>query len=150
LLGVFVAGLVLVVAGCGGGDTAPALSLVPVSGKVTMKDGTPLTEGIVHLWPQVESETAVYPGGSIGADGNYELMTDGKKGAPLGKYKITVSTKTPPGPGSPPPPILDPTKPPPKPPPDLNVKYTDRFKTELTYEVVERPAAGAYDLKVDK
>jgi hypothetical protein len=148
LHGAFIAGFVLAVSGCGGDSTAPTEKLVPVSGKVTMKDGTPLTTGAVHLWPQPDtnSETALYPGGMIDENGNYEVMTSGQKGAPLGKYKITVSTKAPPGPGSSPPPVFDPSKP----PPDLSAKYSERYKTELSYDVVEHPAAGAYDLKVDK
>ncbi|MCI0458729.1 MAG: hypothetical protein L0Z62_17360, partial [Gemmataceae bacterium] len=32
--------------------------------------------------------------GEIGADGSYQLYTDGKPGAPPGKYKVTVISMT--------------------------------------------------------
>jgi len=124
--------LVLVAAvGCGGG---PATS--PVSGKVTV-DGQPLPNGSVGFRP----ETGTMPREPAGVieNGNYTIYTDGKPGAPLGKYKVIVVVEQ----------KIDSTKPEvPKPP--FNPKYSDPAKTDLKVEVVTSPAAGAYDLKLTK
>jgi hypothetical protein len=79
--------LLLGAVGCGGG-------LYPVRGKVTYKDGTPLTKGLVVF----ESSTRTPPitaRGDIRADGSYELSTfKPADGAPAGKYRVLVSPRT--------------------------------------------------------
>ena len=121
-------------AGCGG----ESLTLVSVKGKVLV-DGQPLTKGSVRFVPDKAkgNTTGVEPVGTIGADGGYELTTNGKPGAPPGGYLVSVSSGE----------IPDSTKP-------LATKtaVASRFSqpdtSKLTVEVVATPAAGAYDLKV--
>jgi hypothetical protein len=135
--------------GCGK-KTPP---LAPVSGKVTVA-GQPLTSGQVSLILDVgnpaqekekktEGEFATMTGspstGQIGSDGTYKIFTSGKEGAPLGKYKVTVT------------PSMMPSSDPKKPPPvGFNRSYGDPKNTPLKFEVVASPAAGTYDLKLNK
>src|SRR5438045_3467653 len=77
-----------VLAGC---DNSPKLPpMAPVSGKVTM-DSKPVTSGNVSLLPQSTDNKAGLSAGQIGEDGSYTIFTAGKEGAPLGKYKVTVT-----------------------------------------------------------
>ena len=147
LVGVSLTLGVMMLAGCG--DSGP--KVVPVTGKVTL-DGTPLTIGTVTFYPD-ESKGNTVVGTSTGmiqSDGSYKLNYNGKDGAPVGWYKVTVN------------PIgmpsnmgnaggmqaQDMSK--------LNqnaAKVNPKFlkaETGLTIEVVASPAAGAYDLKVTK
>jgi len=78
----------LIAAGCGGPK------MVPVEG--TVKVGNqPLTKGEVTFHPDVEAGNTVKlpdpPRGKIDSSGKYSLMTGGKPGAPVGKYKVTVN-----------------------------------------------------------
>ena len=76
-----VAGL-LAVAGCGGGDGS-----VKVSGKVTVKGGGPVTQGIVQLQSAKNSGN-----GPINANGEFTIAGGG---VPPGKYKaVFLSTST--------------------------------------------------------
>jgi hypothetical protein len=100
-------------------------------------DGTPLKSGTV-TFTRDESKNNTQkgtPAASIGPDGTYRISTEGKDGSPLGWYKVTVITKFP---GAPPDAI------------DINPKYADAAKTDLSFEVVESPSPGAYDLKLSK
>jgi hypothetical protein len=75
--------------------------------------------------------------GKIGEDGTYEIFTGGKSGAPLGKYKVLVTTVTVPtdkGKGG----------------PTFDKKYTDAAKSKLGFEVVASAEAGRYDLQLSK
>lgn len=140
-LGMFL-GLVLI-AGCGK-EVAPVSS---VAGKVTV-DGKPLTAGMVSLIPDVGIDPpkvkskAVRAGsssGQIDSDGTYKIYTGGKAGAPLGKYKVTVS------PSMVPPPDAKTA-----PPASFNSKYSNAVETPLRIEVVANPKEGQYDLKLKK
>jgi hypothetical protein len=143
-------------AALGCGDKSGVGKTEPVSGKVTLDD-KPLTTGSVTYHPDEAkgNKSEFSPNGSIGEDGTYTLSTSTRTGlatgAPPGWYKVTVSTMVPmggmggqpmPQPGGKPPPL-------PKPIP-INPKYTDPAHTDLSVEVVESPAAGAYDLKLTK
>ena len=75
--------------------------------------------------------------GKIDSEGNYEVFTGGKPGAPLGKYKIKVS-----------PDMTSATEKKGEPP--YNMKYFDHTKSGLSYEVIENAPAGRYDLKLSK
>ena len=74
-------------------ETGPEakLSLVPVKGKVTLGT-TPLAAAQVSFHPDGPA-----PEGYVGsaaltdAEGKFELTVGGRKGAPPGKYKVTVS-----------------------------------------------------------
>jgi len=70
------------VAGC-------AQTLVPVEGTVTIEGKGPLTQGEVVYYP--DGSAGKIPRGKIGSDGKYHLETDGKAGAPPGKYKVTIN-----------------------------------------------------------
>ena len=124
-------------------------SLASVSGKVTV-DGTPLSGGQVTFIPDVPGgkegaeaasklPTSGISSGAIGSDGTYKIYTGGKQGAPLGKYKVTVTPSM--GPAS------DSTE---APPLGFNKKFADAHKTPLQKEVVASPAPGAYDLELTK
>jgi hypothetical protein len=120
---------------------AKSVPLSPVSGKVTV-DNQPVTSGQVTLIPLEETASAKSAGlsaGSLDAEGNYTITTGGKKGAPLGKYKVTVTPVMVPVAGA--------TGPPTAP---FNKVYQDAQATPLQIEVVENPEAGRYDLKLNK
>ncbi len=120
-------------AGCG----KPSLPIAPVSGKVTV-DNQPVTSGQVTLIPQDDKNHTDLSAGTIDEHGVYKISTGGSDGAPLGKYKVTVTASMlPTGDG----------KPPSQP---FNRKFGDANQTTLQFEVVNSPAAGAYDLKLTK
>jgi len=66
--------------------------LHPVEGKVTTPAG-PLTSGTVTYYPDPPKPgaTPITPAGEVQSDGSYKLKTNGKDGAPAGKYKVTVT-----------------------------------------------------------
>jgi hypothetical protein len=131
---------VLVALGCGSGGTK--LNLVPASGKITL-DGAPMATGIVTFLPE-DSNQKFSPTGII-ENGTYKLTTDGKDGAPVGKYKVGVSPHSM-GMGA------DAKMPEPgkQPKVSLNNKFMNPTTSGIVIEIVESPAAGAYDVKVTK
>jgi hypothetical protein len=66
-------------------------SNVPVTGKV-MLDGQPLRNGLVIYCPdRTKGNTSPFePRGRIGRNGNYELETEGRRGAPPGWYQVAI------------------------------------------------------------
>jgi hypothetical protein len=129
-----VAWVVLTAAGCG----QESVKLIPVSGHVTL-DGVALQAGTVTFVPDETkgNNSRVSPISMIDSQGNYELFSEGKKGAPAGWYKVVVSLLSP---GTPPPPkgvISD-------------SKFQHVEQTDLAVEVVPQPQPGAYDLKLTK
>ncbi len=133
--------------GCGGSGG----KLYPVKGKVTV-DGPDLKAGVITYVPDKAKGNTVSKGpvGSIGKDGTYAVTTDGKDGAPLGWYKVTVVTQMP---GMDAGPAADPSKPPTLPSGmggDVNKSYASAETTTLRIEVVASPTPGQYDLKVSK
>jgi hypothetical protein len=135
LLLVALAGLVGLVSGCGP-------SLAPVSGKVTLANGNPVTTGIVTYKPDKAkgNNSTVEARGDINESGEYTLKTDGKPGAPPGKYKVTVYSAEAPS--------SDPAKMTAKQKYFVNPTFADVGTTPLEKEVVTGAGAGAYDLKV--
>jgi hypothetical protein len=81
------AGLVLVAAGCG--PSGPKLH--PVSGKVTLKDGTPVKFGhiILHADASQGNTTPEVAQGTI-RNGEYTLNTGTRAGAVAGAYKVSI------------------------------------------------------------
>jgi len=78
--------LLLGAAGCGE-------RLYPVSGKVTLEDGKPLTKGLV-IFEALEGEKKVTARGDIQADGTYRLSTRRPgDGVPPGKYHVLISPR---------------------------------------------------------
>jgi predicted small lipoprotein YifL len=126
----------LVASATGCGESGP--ELIPVSGKVTI-DGKPAKEGGVVFHDGMKQFL-----GAIKADGSYSLMsaTTREPGAPLGKYKATVFVTSTPKDAD--------GKPTDLPTTISNKKYMNAGSTPLEVEVVESPAAGAYDLAVTK
>jgi len=134
LLVLVLGGLTGLIAGC---DSGPTLG--PVTGRVTV-NGKPLTAGWVNFKPD-KAKGNKFGGeaiGEINAQGEYTLETLGKKGAPLGKYKVTVSATT----------ATTPDNTTAKPKSLINTTYMHPDTTPLEVEVVTQPAAGAYDLKL--
>jgi hypothetical protein len=120
------------------GCNKSSLTLVPVRGKVTVDD-KPVTSGQVSLIPLEKNESQKdTSSGSIDEKGEYKIFTGGGEGAPLGKYKVTVTPSMMPS-GD--------TKAPSAP---FNRKFGDPSATTLKIEVVNNPASGAYDLKLIK
>jgi hypothetical protein len=129
LTALFLAALVGL-SGCGNPSTP---KLHPVSGKITV-GGSPLAAGNVSL--MVSSKTDEKIGMVTGqvTNGEYKVFTQGKEGAPEGKYKVTVT------------PSMVPTGGSKMPVADFDPKYSDYKKTNLTLDV----PSGNYDLKLDK
>jgi hypothetical protein len=115
----------------------------PVSGTVTF-EGRPLTAGMVSFWADGArgNRLELQPISTIDAEGHYSLSTLGKKGAPPGWYKVVVvASLVVPGPQGMETRVGQPLIP---------RRYGNRNATELIVEVVETPALGAYDLKLQK
>jgi hypothetical protein len=137
---VLIAGVFLAPAlGCGRGDGG----LVPVQGKVMLADN-PLTTGVVIFRPDAAkgNKSLQEPRGQIDAEGNYKLVTAQKKeGAAPGWYKVGIIAAHP---------STDPKNPYARPKSLIPSIYNDPEKSRLAVEVVEKPGAGAYDLKISK
>ena len=67
--------------------------LYPASMTIT-QEGTPLDGALVQLIPEDSANSSWGPGGTTDSSGVVVLRTNGKyKGAPLGKYRVTVSKR---------------------------------------------------------
>jgi hypothetical protein len=138
----------LILIGCSG--SGKTVSLVPASGKVTV-DGKALTAGTVTLHPDSSkgNNEKYSPTGQIDQSGNFKLTTDGRDGAPVGWYKVSVtqgmSMSMPSDLGV----ATDPTK-------ALgnkasfNSKYQNADSSGISLEVVATPPAGGYEIKLTK
>lgn len=128
-----VASLVAVVVAAGCEPSGP--KLYPVSGKVTLKDGTPVKYGhvILHADRSKGNNTQEVSQGTI-RNGEYTINTGGRSGAPPGAYKVSIEAAD----------EVD----------EKNPYFTKWFADEkyvspdtsgLTMEVAENPALGRYD-----
>jgi hypothetical protein len=135
----------LAVAGCGGSGP----KLYPVKGKVTL-DGSELKAGsIAFIADQARgNKVPKNPLGKINSDGTYSITTDGKDGAPLGYYKVTVVTQMPGMDAGTPDLVKTPGQP--SGGGDINKRFTSAETTSLSVEVVASPQPGQYDLKVTR
>jgi hypothetical protein len=127
------AGLCLA-SGCSG-DTD---GFYPVRGKVTA-GGQPIKRGSISFRPLASkgNQSLHHPAADIDAEGNYQLYTISKPGAPPGWYRVLVFADGNPSPA------------PGVPPRWLHhVKYTTEGSTDMLIEVVKDPPAGHYDLKL--
>jgi len=121
-------------AGCSGNKPLPAElgPLVPVQGKVTVA-GKPLRGGNVNFFPLEHDVAKCQPQGLIDAEGRYTVSSYGQKGAPAGKYRVTVD------------PASDDK--------DLDVlvdaRYMNWEKSPVIVTVQENAPSGAYDLKLN-
>jgi hypothetical protein len=138
------ASLVILFAGCLGCGSGDGLELVPVRGQVRV--GTlPLATGTVSFRPDSAkgNQSQHHPTGVIDAQGNYELTTIGRKGAPPGWYRVLVfadaNAASAGSAAHPLPPIWL-----------VHAKYTNPNTTDLVVEVVAKAGPGAYDLTLSK
>ena len=131
------AGAGLVLAGCGSDDGIGRT--VPVVGKVTV-GGKPVKAGSVSFRPDKAkgNKSVQEPFGEIDADGNYKMFTGKKEGAPPGWYRVAVFAGEPVEVGN----LSGAAK------WYANPKYASAESSGLAVEVVENPAAGAYELKL--
>jgi hypothetical protein len=137
--------LAMGVVGCG--RTQPE-TLVPVTGIVEV-EGQALKLGWVTFYPDEDGGNSQLstPLAEIKNDGRYDLATNGKRGAPPGKYKVVVAATREPLPARPPPPREG------KPwsPAWLHhEKYARPQTTDLRIEVVAQSSPGHYDLRLRK
>ena len=132
-----IAALVLFLAGC---DSSGLGRIVPVKGKV-MLDGKAVPTGSLVFKPDsAKGNTATFePASQIGADGSYSLFTKEKQGAPLGWYKVGVVAQE-----------ANPSDPYATMKALVPQRYNDPETSGIAVEVVESPAADAYDLKLAK
>jgi hypothetical protein len=135
----------LLAAGCG----PSGVTLYPVTGKITFDDEPFVRQTTTVVLKSVaakpdEAEAELEPVGKIDFSGNYEVFTGARKGAPPGRYKVVVTAHDE---------AVDLKKARSKRPvPNslLPFKYASAETTDLEIEVVPRPAAGAYDLKLKR
>jgi hypothetical protein len=119
--------------GCSGTRPMPKElgALYPVEGKVTF-EGKPLKGGNVTFFALDHDVKICQPEGIIDSQGNYFVSSYQQKGAPAGKYRVTVI------PGS-----NDKS---------IDLAVDDRYQSwensPLTVTVQENAPAGAYDLKL--
>jgi hypothetical protein len=63
----------------------------PVSGTVTLHDGTPLTKGLI-IFERVDGGPPLTARGNVGPDGRYELSTEKPgDGVPTGRYQVSIN-----------------------------------------------------------
>jgi hypothetical protein len=119
--------------------------LQPVKGKVVFNGKSIATGNVrsVMLRPDAEKgNTSPHePRGEIDKDGNFEIFTANRRGAPPGHYKVAVSIMESPLPDS--------TNMYAAPKWLIDAKYGDPETSGLTLNVVEKPANGAYDLTIE-
>ena len=85
------AGLVVVLCGCGGSDTAGRLPLVKVKGKLYV-DNKPFGPALLQLMVEPASPTVPVINGYVKEDGTFELQTyEPGNGAPEGNYTIVLA-----------------------------------------------------------
>jgi hypothetical protein len=124
--------------GCNRGE-----QLYPVEGIVFI-DGKPLIGGprsyVVYQPDRSKGNDSPHePKSTIDATGHYKLMTVAKAGARAGWYKVRVDAAE----------VVD-IKNPYVTKWLVGKKYIDFGTSDLVMEVVEKPAAGVYDLRVSK
>ncbi len=132
--------LALTLTGCGGGGGGGAgytkLKLAPVSG-VVLVNGTAVEKPVVTFFPEKGAS-----GTGVGDEkGNFSIRTNGSRGAPVGKCKVTVTStagyEIPPSDGNE---IKIKIK------PKVPAKYSSVDTTDL---IIDVPEAGNQDLKLE-
>jgi hypothetical protein len=119
----------MALAGCSKDNALPC---IPVQGKV-MLGGRPLVGGWVTYVPLAEAAKGPRPEGPIDAQGFYALKTGGREGAPVGKYRATLTISG-----------MDKGQ-----NAEFNPLYSHWDKSPLIVPVAEDAPAGAYDLKLE-
>jgi hypothetical protein len=127
---------VLSLSGCGG----DGVQRVPVKGTVTL-DGKPVQKGTVIFHPDdTKGNTlATDAQGIIDGEGHFEVYVGAKAGIPTGWYNVAVVSAEDADPKTYKQVFLVP------------VRFSNWRTAQISREVVEKPAADAYDIKlVDK
>ena len=134
-LAVLMAVILVGLSGCGDN----AVKLVPVEGVVTV-GGKKLAKGSVILHPdETKGNTSLErPRGLIDAEGKYTVSTHLKGGVAPGWYKVAVTAADQPDPNNA---YLFKFL--------VPERYIDQRTSNLTFEVVENAAPGAYDLNLE-
>jgi hypothetical protein len=140
--------LSLAIGASGCADSSGVGQTFAVSGKATLND-TPLTakSTVIVFKPDASrgNTSSFEPTGTVDADGTYTLKTLGKIGAPPGWYKVVVTAREEAEPLHP----KGPKQHRPVAKSLLPAKYGQAETSGLSIEVVEKPAPGAYDLKLN-
>jgi hypothetical protein len=148
-LPLLLSGLLLAALAAGCGDASGVGPTFRVAGKVILNN-TPFTakNTVILFKPDAARGNAsrFEPSGTVDADGNYSLTTKGKNGAPAGWYKVVVTAREEAEPVHP----KGPQRHRPVSKSLLPARYGQAQTTDLAVEVVESPAAGAYDLKLTR
>jgi hypothetical protein len=123
------------VVGCG--EVGP--KLIPVSGTVALTNGKVVKHGYVNFHPDPARGNS---SGQVGIgyikDGQYTLKTGDKSGVVAGWYKITVDAANETDPNNP---YVTEWF--------AEERYTDKDRSKLEFEVVEKAEPGRYDLKLN-
>jgi hypothetical protein len=131
MLAIFTATLL---SGCGGKSSG---SMVPLSGKVFVGSEQIMSGNVTLIPTESGSANRALSAGQI-KNGVYTIYTDGKEGAPPGKYKITVT------------PEMKPSADGKKPEPPWDPKYSDQKETTLTVDLVEGQPQKEHNLSLSK
>jgi hypothetical protein len=139
--------LLLIVSGCGGSSKTV---LVPASGTVTLGESA-MTSGTVTFHPDESKGNTekLSPTGMIDGSGNYNLTTDGRDGAPVGWYKVTVTQGMSMSMPSDSAVVTDPTKSLAN-KSSLNSKYQSAATSGISIEVLASQPQGGYTIKLYK
>jgi hypothetical protein len=113
--------------------------LVPVQGKVTLTNGTPIAYGHVILHPDTsKGNTSLEICQGTIQDGSYSIRTGARQGAPVGAYKVSIEAAKEVNPNNP---YFTEWL--------ADEKYIDPNRSGLTLEVVENPEPSRYDFKLN-
>jgi hypothetical protein len=136
----------LLATGCG--DAPGVGPTYRVRGRITLNGEPLVAETAMILFRPDASRgnlSPFEPAGNPDAEGHYSVSTNGKPGAPPGRYKVIVTATTVEA-GAP----KDQRRARPHPKSLVPAKYGQAATTDLAVEVVESPAPGAYELKLTR
>jgi hypothetical protein len=129
--------LVIACAASVSGCSKSSVPMASATGKVWI-DGQPVTSGQVTFIPVDQSSKAGLSTGKIESNGEYKILTDGKSGAPLGRYKVTVT------------PVMMPSADGKAPSAAYNSKFQNPRDTTVTIEVLNDLPEGGYPILLTK
>jgi hypothetical protein len=132
--------VLVVLSGCSTSEI-DRLKLVPVSGRVLVKDA-PVSIGTLSFRPDAKkgNNSKYEPAANIDPEGKFQLKTAGRDGAPPGWYRVILSCAEP----------IDPKNPYAPPKYLVNPKYATLETTDLVVEIVDAAEPRSYDLIVQR
>ena len=138
-VGRYVSFVIAIAFGLFAGCSQSGPKYVTVSGKVTLKDGTPVKHGNIIFQPdQKRGNASQVICQSVIRDGEYTIRTGEKVGAPLGTYRVLIEA-----------PLQPDEKNPYFTKWFAHEKYMNPERSKLTVDVAEQPEPGQYDFKLD-